>query len=144
MLGLACATFLGFPVACMACLLVFLAAVGSGFLDKSLANYASIYANAPGPWAYATTAVTKFFTKLSEGEVFYAFKMIIRLIGETFTLAVPPMARYSPTPLLADGRTIEWSLLGGAALRIGVISTGVIALFAAWSFNRREVARVIV
>ncbi len=144
MLGLAAATFLGFPVACMACLLVFLAAVGSTFLDKSLADYAAVYANAPGPWAYATTAVNKFFSKLSEGEFFYAFKMIIRLIGETFTLMVPPMARYSPTPLLADGRVVEWSMLGGAALRIGVISSGVVGLFAAWSFNRREIARVIV
>jgi len=144
MLGLAAATFLSFPVACMACLLVFLAAVGSSFLDKSLADYAAVYADAPGPWAYATAAVTKFFAKLGEGEFFDAFKMIIRLIGEAFTLAVPPMARYSPTPLLADGRAVEWSLVGGAVLRIGVISTGVVAIFAAWSFNRREIARVIV
>ena len=144
MLGLAAATFLGFPVACMACLLVFLAAVGSSFLDKSLADYAAVYATAPGPWAYATAAVSKFVAKLGEGEFFYAFKMVIRLIGEAFTLAVPPMARYSPTPLLADGRAVEWSLVGGAVLRIGVISTGVVAIFAAWSFNRREIARVIV
>lgn len=144
MLGLACATFLGFPVACMACLLVFLAAVGSSFLDKSLSDYAAVYVDTPGRWAYASAAVTKFFGKLSEGEVFYAFKMIIRLVGETFTLAVPPMARYSPTPLLADGRAVEWSLLGGAVVRIGIISTGAVALFAAWSFNRREIARVVV
>ena len=144
MLGLACATFLGFPVACMACLLVFLAAVGSTFIDKSLADYAAVYAKAPGMWAYASAAVSKFTGKLSEGEFFYAFKMIIRLIGEAFTLAVPPMARYSPTPLLADGRAVEWSMLGGAAIRIGAISTGVVAVFAAWSFNRREIARVVV
>ena len=144
MLGLACATFLGFPVACMACLLVFLAAVGSTFIDKSLADYAAVYAKAPGVWAYASAAVSKFTGKLSEGEFFYAFKMIIRLIGEAFTLAVPPMARYSPTPLLADGRAVEWSMLGGAVLRIGAISTGVVAVFAAWSFNRREIARVVV
>ncbi|MEE9403747.1 MAG: hypothetical protein V3V20_02535 [Algisphaera sp.] len=144
MLGLAAATFLSFPVACMVCLLVFLAAVGSSYLDKSLSNYAAVYAQTDGVWAYATAAVGKFFAKVREGELFDAFKLVIRLIGETFTLAVPPMARYSPTPLLAGGRMVEWSLVGGAAWRIGVISTGVVGLFAAWVFHRREIARVTV
>ena len=144
MLGLAAATFLGFPVACMACMLVFLAAVGSNFIDKSLANYAAVYATAPGAWSYATTAVSKFFAKLGEGEFFYAFKMIIRLIGETFTFVVPPMARFSPTPLLAGGRMVEWSMVGQATLRIGLVSTGALGLFAAYTFHRREIARVVV
>ncbi|MEO1235681.1 MAG: hypothetical protein AAFX76_02715 [Planctomycetota bacterium] len=141
-LGLAAATFLGFPVACLGCFLVFFAAVGSDYLGESLSQYASLPREEVPWWDTIWLTVSKFVGHLGAGEFYDAFKLVIRLIGEGFALVVPPMARYSPTNQVAYGRAVEWSMISGVVLRIGVVSTGVVALFAVWTFSRREVAKV--
>ncbi|MEL7087208.1 MAG: hypothetical protein AAGL98_02000, partial [Planctomycetota bacterium] len=141
-LGLGAATFLGFPVACLLCFLVFFAAAGSDYLSESLSSYASVPRDEVPWWNRITLTIGKFTGHLGAGEFYDAFKLVIRLIGEAFTFVVPPMARYSPTPLIAYGRSVEPSMLGGVMLRIGVVSTGVVAFAAAYFFGRREVAQV--
>ncbi|MEM7627367.1 MAG: ABC transporter permease [Planctomycetota bacterium] len=141
-LGLAAATFLGFPVACLLCFLVFFAAVGSDYLGESLRNYASIPRDEVPWWDKIWLTVGKFAGHIKEGEVYNAFKLVIRVIGEGFTFIVPPMARYSPTPLIAYGRSVEPSMIWGVFVRIGVVSTGVVAVAASYFFSRREVAQV--
>ncbi len=143
-LGLAAATFLGFPTACLLCFLVFFAAVGSDYLSESLSSYASIPRDEVPWWDKIWLTVGKFIEQVKAGEFFDAFKLVIRLIGEAFTFVVPPMARYSPTPLIAYGRSVEGGMILGSLIRIGLVSTGVVAVFAAFVFGRREVARVTV
>jgi ABC-type transport system involved in multi-copper enzyme maturation permease subunit len=143
-LGLAAATFLGFPVACLACFLVLLAAVGSEYLGESLGSYASIPREQVPWWDKIWLTVGKFLEQVRAGEVYDAFKLVVRLVGEAFTFVVPPLARYSPTPEIAYGRAIPGSMIVGVLVRIGLISTGVLAVAAAWIFSRREVARVTV
>ncbi|MEM9914986.1 MAG: ABC transporter permease [Planctomycetota bacterium] len=143
-LGLAAATFLGFPTACLLCFLVFFAAVGSDYLSESLSQYASIPRDEVPWWDKIWLTVGKAIDQVREGETYDAFKLVIRLIGEGFTFVVPPMARYSPTPLIAYGRSVEGGMMLGALIRIGLVSTGVVAVFAAFVFGRREVARVTV
>lgn len=143
-LGLAAATFLGFPTACLLCFLVFFAAVGSDYLRESLSSYASIPRDEVPWWDKIWLTFGKFIEQVKAGEFFDAFKLVIRLIGEAFTFVVPPMARYSPTPLIAYGRAVEGPMMVGALVRIGLVSTGVVAVFAAFVFGRREVARVTV
>lgn len=143
-LGLAAATFLGFPVACLLCFLIFFAAVGSDYLSESLSSYASIPRDEVPWWDKIWLTVGKFIGEVKAGKYFDAFKLIIRLIGEGFTFVVPPMSRYSPTPLIAYGRAVETPMITGVLFRIGLISTGVVALFAAFVFRRREIARVTV
>ena len=143
-LGLAAATFLGFPVACLFCFLVFFAAVGSEYLSESLSSYASLPRDEVPWWDKSVLVVQKFLGQVQSGEFFDAFKLLIRLIGEAFTFIVPPMARYSPTTEIAYGRAIGSPMITGVLLRIGLVSTGVAALAAAFIFSRREVARVTV
>lgn len=141
-LGLAAATFLGFPVACLLCFLIFFAAVGSEYLSESLSSYASIPRDEVPWWDTIRLTFGKFAGHLKDRELFKAFKLVIRIIGEAFTFIVPPMARYSPTPLIAYGRAVEPSMIWGVLLRIGVVSTGVVAVAASYFFSRREVAQV--
>ena len=141
-LGLAAATFLGFPVACLLCFLIFFAAVGSDYLSESLSSYASIPRDEVPWWDKIWLTFGKFTGHLQAGEIFDAFKLVIRVVGESFTFVVPPMARYSPTPLIAYGRAVEAPMIVGVFWRIGVVSTGVVALAAAFFFSRREVAQV--
>ncbi|MEM1108996.1 MAG: ABC transporter permease subunit [Planctomycetota bacterium] len=144
MLGLAAATFLGFPTACLACFLVFITAVGSDYVGNSLLNYASIPRDQVPWWDKIWLTVGKFGTSVGEGEFYDAFKLVIRLVGGAFTFVVPPMSQYSPTSLIAYGRAVEGSMLLGAFVRLGVVSTGIVGLFAAFVFGRREVAQVTV
>lgn len=142
--GLAAATFLGFPTACLACFLVYFAAVGSDYLGSSLANYASIPRDEVPWWDKIWLTVGKLVQHLKDGELYDGFKLVVRLIGEGFTFVVPPMSKYSPTPLVAYGRVVDNSMVLGSLVRIGLVSTGVVALFAAFVFGRREVAKVTV
>lgn len=143
-LGLAAATFLGFPVACLLCFLVFFAAVGSDYLSESLGSYASIPRDEVPWWNKIWLTVGKFITHIQTGELFDAFKLLVRVVGEGFTFIVPPMARYSPTPKIAYGRAVDSAMLLGVLIRIGLVSTGIVAVFAAAVFRRKEVARVTV
>ena len=143
-LGLAAATFLSFPVACLFCFLVFFAAVGSEYLSESLSNYASIPRDEVPWWNKITLTLGKFTGLIAEGKGYDAFKLAIRLVGEAFTFLVPPLARYSPTPDLAYGRNVSLAFIREVLLRIGLVSTGVVALAALVIFRRREIARVTV
>ena len=143
-LGLAAATFLSFPVACLFCFLIFVAAVGSEYLSESLSSYGSIPRDEVAWWNKITLTIGKFIELVRTGETYDAFKLVIRLIGEGFTFMVPPLARYSPTPDLAYGRVISGTFLREVLLRIGLLSTGVVGLIAVVIFSRREIARVTV
>ncbi|MEM8784174.1 MAG: ABC transporter permease [Planctomycetota bacterium] len=144
MLGIAAATFLGFPTACLLCGMVFGAAVGAGYLRESLDQYGAFAADDLGWWQTVIGVFAAFFEKLTAGEFWDAFKVIVRTIGEAFLLFVPDLSQYSPTPLIADGKAVTWSLFGGALLWVGGLWTGLLGLLAAWLFGRREVARVTV
>jgi hypothetical protein len=143
-LGLAAATFLSFPVACLLCFLIFFAAAGSDYLRESLSSYASIPRDEVPWWDKIVLTLTKFTTQIRDGEVYDAFKLLIRLVGEAFTFFVPPMARYSPTAEVAYGRVIGFDMIRGVVLHIGLISSGFLAVLAVWLFGRREVARITV
>lgn len=144
MLGLAAATFLGFPVACMLCGLVFVAAAGSAYLAESLKQYGSFPKDSLPMWQQVLGFFDVVQTKIGEGKYYDAFKAVIRLIGELFTAMVPSLGDYNPAPMLADGRAITLGALGSAAAKVGGLWTGVLGLVAAAIFHRREVAEVTV
>ena len=144
MLGLAAATFLGFPVACLLSFLVYLTAVGSGYLAESLTSYASLQTQQADWWSAIGIVFEKFRSEIAGGEYWDAFKVLVRLVGEAFTLVVPSFEDYNPTPQVAYGRAVPWSSVGGAVLKVGLFWTGVVALIAGYIFHRRELARVTV
>lgn len=143
-LGLAASTFLGFPVACLLCFLVYFAAVGSDYLSESLSSYAAVPKDAVPWWDKIWLTVGKFFSLIGSGELFDAFKLVIRVIGEAFTFVVPPMARYAPITRIADGRAVGTDMLLGVVWRIGIVSSGVVGAVAAAIFSRKEIAKVVV
>jgi hypothetical protein len=143
MLGLAAGALMSFPVAAMVGLVVFVAASASGVIDEALSNYASTPKNA-GAWGVVTTTVGSFFTKLGEGEVYDALRIVIRLIGESFMLLIPKFGAFATSDDLSTGRAIDGGLVLGALLKIGVMWTGIVALIGWGFFGRKEIARVTV
>lgn len=145
MLGLMAGTFLGFPVACLLSLLVFVAGILSGYLSKALQYYVPLYSE-PGysTWDQIGLVFAAFWHSLFSGEILAATKVIIGLIGKGFVAVIPPFHTYNPIPLLIDGRMVSYGHLLGAAIWIGVVSTGFCWLIAWLVFRRRELARVMV
>ena len=143
-LGVAAATFLGFPVAVLFCGIVYIAASASGYLGESLSSYAAFPNDGLPVWRQAIGFFELLFAKLSEGEVVDALKAVIRLLGQTVLVFVPSFSGYNPTPLLADGQAITWRLLASALFWVGLVWSGVVFGLGCLFFQRREIAQVTV
>ncbi|MCE9591783.1 MAG: hypothetical protein K8S99_14810 [Planctomycetes bacterium] len=144
MLGLAASTFLGFPVACLFSLLIYVTAISAGFLAESLESFASSAPSSLTIWQQIVWTITVFFSHLSAGEIWEAVKMPIALLGDAVVLLIPSFSKFNPVPLMADGMLVSWELLRDAALWLGLVSTGVCAVTGLVIFRCRELARVIV
>lgn len=144
MIAVAAGAFLGFPVAVLLCVLVYLAAAGSGFLTESLSQYASLPAASPT----LRDQMAGFFERVAqlaaEGNFPDLIKLFIRLVGQAFGFLVPPFSDYNPTPALTEGKLVPWSKVGWAVVQIGMLWTGLAAVAAWLLFRRRELARVVV
>lgn len=144
MLGLMAGTFLGFPVACVSSLLVFITAALSGYVSDSLNYYVPIPKQAVEFSDKALAVWHDIVNKTSSGELWEAFKLPMGLAGKGFTAIIPSFHEHNPIPLLTDGRLVSMGKLGGAFLWVGLVGTGLCALIAWLAFRRRELARVMV
>lgn len=143
MLGLCAGALLSFPVAAILGIVVFIAASFSGVISDSLSSYAAA-PDEGGAWAIITGTVSTFFGHLGEGNIYDAFRLVIRLIGELFMLLIPSFGSFGVTDPLSNGQVIGTDTLIAAVLKIGVLWTGVVGLLGLLLFQRREIARVTV
>lgn len=118
MLGLAAATFLGFPVACLLSLLVYFAAMASPYLVDA--------ATPVGAQAEALTLVERG----------------LNLFASSFAGALRAFAEYDPNGQIIDGRLFSWLDLGWCALIVGLGWTAAATVVGALIFRGRELARV--
>lgn len=141
--GLTMGTYLSYAVACVFCLMVYIAAIGSTFIYESMTYYS---ANPPPGTAWQTIIwyPTQFVGLIGQGEVFAAMKIIIALIGRGFMLMVPDFAGYNPISKINDGLLISWMELGHAGFWVGLISTGIVGLIGYLIFRGKELAQVTV
>jgi len=140
-LGLAAGSQLGFPVASVLCLLIYLTALASGYLAESIASYTVVHSSSTEELLQTPVAI---FNLLAAGSVGTAFKVLVSVIGRLFLWLVPSFDYYAPAPLIADGQLISYRRLGSGLLLIGVVWSGLAALVAWLIFRRRELARVTV
>jgi len=140
-LGIAAGSLLGFPVASVLCLLIYITAMSSGFLIDSIGQYAGVSADA---WASPLAMLDELYNSFAGGQVVAGLKVIVSLIGSAFLLLVPSFDQYDAAPLISEGRVVPLTTLGSAVLWIGVIWSGVVALIGYNFFRRRELAEVIV
>ncbi|QDU35303.1 ABC-2 family transporter protein [Poriferisphaera corsica] len=144
MLGLTMGSFLGFPTACLAALLIYFAASGSEFLFESLDSYAK-YPRGDlswGAWVFSLKDILA--SKFSSDKPMDGVRVLIRMIGEVFMTFVPRFGYYSPTEQLTDGRVVTTRELASAFMWLGMIWTFVIGVIAYLIFRSRELARVTV
>ena len=143
MLGLSAGALMSFPVAAMASLVVFAAATFSGIIDESLSDYAATPRDID-TWTLITSTVSAFLTNLANGDVYDAFRALVRVIGESFMLLVPSFGGFNTTEPLSNGQVIGNGLLFKAFWKIGLMWTGIVGVIGLYFFSRKEIARVTV
>ena len=143
-LGLMAGTFLGFPVACLMCLLVYTIASASGFLSEALSYYAVSPAEDVSTWKMITSFIGHWIATLGSGEIWTAIKMLIKLAGQSVVTLVPSFSEFDPVPLVSDGRLVPYRMIGSAVLKVGILWTGICAMIGVLVFRSRELARVTV
>jgi hypothetical protein len=141
MVGLMAGSLLSFPVAAMLSLIVLVAAAASGTINEALDSYARV-ASSESSWQIITGTIGQFFSQLGAGDLYGAFKLCLRLIGEAFMLLIPSFAEFNTYQPLSDGHVISNKTVATAALKIGIIWTGIVALIGVYLFSRKEIARV--
>jgi ABC-type transport system involved in multi-copper enzyme maturation permease subunit len=127
MLGLACATFLSFPVACLLSFTIYFAALIGPFMTASLFHYAPERLQG-SDW----TSLRWVFTWLFENTV-YGISSASSTVLSTF-------GDVNPTQSLVEGRLISWAALGEACWRIGILWCGVTLIVGHLVFRKRELA----
>jgi len=120
-LGVMFSSFLSFPVACMATLMVFFTGIGAGFLAEAIAWTSPAGARSDPLWYLGPP---------------------LRLLARGFVWLVPDFSRYDPVPTIVDGRvvTLLWLVFGAVQL----VFTRALAMgfLACVIFTKRELAQV--
>lgn len=141
MVGLMAGSLLSFPVAAMLAIIVAITAAASGIINESLDSYAS-FAFEENTWKLISGTASKLLSQLASGDIYGAFKLLLRLIGEAFMLLIPSFGEFNTANPLSDGHVISLGTVANAALKIGLIWTGIVAVIGVVLFQRKEIARV--
>lgn len=141
MVGLVVGSLLSFPVAAMFGLIVYVAAAASGVISESLHSYAG-FTNADSTWQVITGTFFSVFESVGSGDIYDAFKLLLRLIGEAFMLLIPSFGDFNTHQPLSEGHVITNATLFNAIWKIGLLWTGIVAAIGLFLFNQKEIARV--
>jgi hypothetical protein len=128
-LGIGCATFLSFPVACLLSFTIFVAGILGPFLATSLEYYG---------WAETETA--KMDWSNINLVLLWLFEKSTAAIARTIVFFFSSFGEYRPTQNLVEGRLIPWSAVGYGILKLGLIWSGVAMAIGFLVLRRRELA----
>ncbi|MBT8485980.1 MAG: ABC transporter permease [Phycisphaerales bacterium] len=127
MLGICCATFLSFPVACLTSFTIFVAGTIGPFLATSLDQYYPPSLEAVD-WGNVGMVIQ------------WAFKSTIRGIAQAIVFLLDSFGKYRPTQSLVEGRLIPWGAVIGGGLKVGVIWSGLSLIVGYLVLRHRQLA----
>jgi ABC-type transport system involved in multi-copper enzyme maturation permease subunit len=127
MLGLCCATFLSFPVACLLSFTIYFAALIGPFMTASLYHYAPVELQGDN-WTNLGWVAAWLFQNTVYG------------ISRASTFVLSSFGQVNPTQDLVEGRLISWATVARALLHIGMIWCGLALALGYLVFRRRELA----
>ncbi|MCB1282300.1 MAG: hypothetical protein KDB18_12340, partial [Salinibacterium sp.] len=126
-IGIACATFLSFPVACLLAFTIAAAGLIAPYLATSLELYGPIPASAVD-WSNVGMVVTFLFESFIEGIA----KLIVFVVGGFGTLR--------PTQALVEGRLITWGDVFWNLFRLGFLWSALSLIIGYLVMRSRELA----
>lgn len=139
--AVAAATFLGFPMAVLLSLMIFLSAFGSGFVGDSLEFYTGMDDTTATVRDMARLRLASFSDCLRRGEYWEAAKVILAVGGELFVKVIPSFDRYDAVTAVASGMNIGSGTVLECILRVGILAPAALGLLAWFCFERRDLVR---
>ena len=139
--AVASSTFLGFPMAVLLSLMIFLSAFGSGFVGDSLELYTGMDDVTATVKDMARLRYASFYDFLKQGEYWEAFKVIMAIFGELFVKVIPSFDRYDTVTAVATGMNIQPWMVLECVLRVGIIAPVALGLLAWFCFEQRDLVR---
>jgi hypothetical protein len=143
-IGLVAGSMLSFHVATLLTMIIFMAAVGSEWLDQATNYYTG------NDWAGKTAVdevTSRFgflFEELSSMNFGEAVGIAVSMLTDALLLILPSLGRLNPVPLLSAGRNVSGALVAEGVLVVGVCWSLVVWSVGAFLFERRELARTTV
>lgn len=124
-LGLACSTFLTFPMAITVTLVTWVLCMISNYMFEISGLMLMYNINE---------------ARIAEGPDWLdeSLRMYIRVLFS----AVPDFSTYNPVPFLTDGREVSYSMVGKAFFNLLLLRGGVVALLSGIIFQMRELAKL--
>ena len=144
MVGIAAASMVSFPVACLMAGLVYEAVTFSDFIQSALKNYGGAMRGGDNYVEDIWFLILEFFERLGDFQVWEAMQTLIRFVGTIFMIIMPSFSDYNVSALMRDGHYVSPTMLGSAFLEVGVLCTGVAFVIGWLIFRYRELAKVTV
>lgn len=127
MLGITCATFLNFPVACLMSFTIFIAGSIGPFLSASLLEYDAPPASAID-WSNIGIVIQ------------WLFRNVIRGIAIFLVFALDTFGEFKPTQSLVEGRLVPWTTVLAAWLKLGLLWAGSAFIIGFLVMRKRQLA----
>ncbi|MCP3902823.1 MAG: hypothetical protein GY715_04230 [Planctomycetes bacterium] len=127
MLGICCATFLSFPVACLMSFTIFLAGTFGPFVAISIENYGVLPAESVD-WGDIGMVII------------WLFKSVIRLVAILVVFLLHAFGEVRPTQLLVEGRLISGATVFAGTWKIGLVWSGLSLLIGYLAIRKRQLA----
>ena len=126
-LAICCATFLSFPVACLASFTVFMAATMGPYLAYALEFYVPVEADRV-EWDNLGYVIQ------------WIFESFIRIIAQISVFMLEAFGQYRPTNDLVNGLVVPWSAVLSSFLRLAVIWSGLTLVVGYIVMRNRQLA----
>lgn len=139
--AVAATTFLGFPMAVLLSLMIFISAFGSGFVSDSLELYTGMDDTTATVRDMARLRYISFADFLKRGEYWEAVKVMMAIGGELFVKVIPSFDRYDTVTAVATGMNIGPATVLECVVRVGLVAPLVLGLLAWFCFEQRDLVR---
>ena len=126
-LGICCATFLSFPVACLMSFTIFVAGLLGPFLAEALEYYGS-YEFSKLDWHNLGMVLQ------------WAFEAVTSAIASTLVYLLGSFGEYRPTQDLVEGRLIPWTSVFSGFFRLAILWSGLSMLIGWIVMRQRQLA----
>lgn len=136
--AVAAATFLGFPTAVLLAMVVYFAALGSGFLRDALGEYNVVADSALGSVVERLSAAVGLALQL---RLYEAGRMLLGFVTDLVLWMVPAFSDYDAVAKLATGIAVPTGSVLSCLLKIAVIYPVAIGLLGWMVFDRRDLIR---
>jgi len=137
-LAIAASSCLGFPMATLASLVAYAAALGNGYLRDALGLYNVVSSSVLGAVGERLLLTWRYVAAF---QFYEAFRMLYGFVTDLVLWMIPAFSDYDAVGSLVAGTMISGSSIAWCVWRIGIVAPLVLGIVACLAFERRDLVR---